>query len=413
MTMKRLAGLRRLLPTISFSWSWSWQFVSTVVIVGAGISLLLFSQLESLLPGYSTSEVATAQASSSLSVIAENPINAPYKLLVYGITAAGLDPLLATRVGSAVVGTATLLLFYVGVRHWHSKRVAFLSTLLFACSAWFLHTARFGTSDIMLPFTVLLFATCGYWIAASEARSGVRYVAGLAALGLSLYVPGAIWFVLIGLLIRRGKDLAFIREKLRVGQKLVLLGLLVLFIGVPLTYGLLQTPSLAPQLLALPTSMPNWMDVLQNFLLLPIQLIAWSNFSAEMWLGNLPLLDAFVSAMLLLGLYYCLKNWKLDRSKLILSAIFTGGVLISLGGVSISMLLPVVYVTVAGGIAVLLGMWLTVFPRNPLARSLGILLVTIAVGASLLFNLRAYFIAWPYNLETRAVYTEKSVTISD
>ncbi len=401
------------MPTLRFSWSWSWQFISTIVIVGAGVALLFFSQLESLLPGYSNTEVAMAESSISLQAIAENPINAPYKLLVYGVTLFNVDALLATRIASAIFGTATLLLFYVGVRHWHTSRVAFLSAVLFACSAWLLHTARFGSGDIMLPFIILLFATCGYWVAASAKRSGWRYIIAVVALSFSIYVPGVIWLVLLGLLIRRGKDLDFIRRRLPVNQKVLLTALLLLLTVAPLIYGIIRTPALGLELLALPTVMPDALEVLKNLALLPINLIIWSDFSPELWLGNLPLLDVFAAAMFFLGIYHCIKNWQLDRSKLLLGLLGVGSVLVALGGISMALLLPAVYVVIAGGIAALLGMWLGVFPRNPLARSLGIVLVTAAVAASVVFNIRVYFVAWPHNAETKAVYTEKSVTIDD
>ncbi len=401
------AGLR--LPKLQFSWAWSWRVVSTLLIIGAGLALLLFGQLESLLPGYSSHEVQIAQESSSFGAIAENPVNAPYKFVVFGLTLVGVDALLATRVASAIFGTATLLLFYVGVRHWHSRRVAFLATTLFALSAWFLFTARFGAGDIMLPFVVLLFATCGYWIAASAQRSTARYLAAVLALSLSIFIPGAIWLVLIGLIVRRGKDIQFLRRRLLLQQKIALGGLLVIFVVLPLIYGVIQTPAAGLELLALPTDMPDMLAMLREFALLPLAFIAWSNFGPEFWLGNLPLLDVFSAAMFLLGLYAAIRDWRLDRAKLLLGLLVLGMALVALGGMPIAVLLPVVYVIIAGGIATLLGQWLVVFPRNPLARSFGIILVTLAVVASLTYNFRLHYIAWPLSSETKAVYTAQTL----
>src|SRR4051812_26315699 len=112
---------------------WGWQIISTAVIVGSLIALLLFSKLHTLLPAYSQTEINSARSSQHLKDAVNNPVYAPYKLTVFTFSYITTDPLLATRLAAASFGTATLVLFYVGMRNWYRRRIAFLATVLFAC----------------------------------------------------------------------------------------------------------------------------------------------------------------------------------------------------------------------------------------------------------------------------------------
>src|SRR5690606_12968540 len=110
-----------------------------------------------------------------------------------------------------------------------------------------------------------------------------------------------------------------------------------------------------------------------------------------------------------LGLYYYFKFRSLARAKLLGACFVIAGILLAVEGpVTTALLLPLVYIVVAGGIALLLGQWLTIFPRNPFARSLGIILLTAAVTMSCVYSLRAYFIAWPNNQTVKAEFAHTS-----
>jgi hypothetical protein len=85
-----------------------------------------------------------------------------------------------------------------------------------------------------------------------------------------------------------------------------------------------------------------------------------------------------------------------------------GLLLVGLGGpVGLSLLVPLLYVWAAAGIAYLTREWLQVFPNNPLARSLGLGLIVLAVGLGCIYNLRAYFVAWPHNQTTRVTFQSR------
>lgn len=391
---------------VRFSLGTWWQIISTAVIVGAALGLLLVSQLETLLPGYSKAEIETV-AGISTSAIIEDPINAPYKVTTLVINKVIDNQLLSTRLSAAFFGILTLGLFYIGIRHWHAKRTAFLATVLFACSAWFLHTARLGTADIMLPFSILLLATSSYWIATAE-HTKFSYFMALLAIGLTVYTPGIIWFIILGLVLRY-KDIRLIKRRLPLPYQIALYLLLFVLILCPLAYSIIRNPHIVMSLFGLPNHWPNIIEIAKNIVTLPVNLFIWALENPQTKLGTLPYADALVGILFPLGIYYYFKFRSLARAKLLGICIIISGLLVSLEGpVTVALLLPFIYIIAAGGLALLLAQWLTVFPRNPFAKSLGIILLTIAVAMSCLYNLRAYFIAWPNNKAVKAEFTESS-----
>jgi hypothetical protein len=105
--------------------------------------------------------------------------------------------------------------------------------------------------------------------------------------------------------------------------------------------------------------------------------------------------------MALLGVLFYAKHLQAPRTRLLGSMFILGAVLFALGGpVPFTVLVPIAYLFVVAGIAYLLHEWLSVFPRNPLARSLGYGVLALAVTLSCTYNLRAYFIAWPHSRTT-------------
>jgi hypothetical protein len=77
------------------------------------------------------------------------------------------------------------------------------------------------------------------------------------------------------------------------------------------------------------------------------------------------------------------------------------------GPVMRTILVPLLYIVAFGGVAYLLHFWLGMFPRNVTARWLGIGIVCLAIGLTITYNLRHYFVAWPHNSDTHTAFTYK------
>jgi hypothetical protein len=127
----------------------------------------------------------------------------------------------------------------------------------------------------------------------------------------------------------------------------------------------------------------------------------------ELHLGRLPLLDIFSTTMFLLGIYYYAVRFTNRRSLILFSSFVLLLLVIPLSPIyilSATILMPLIYICIISGIVELLKQWFSYFPRNPLARSLGVALVVIAIGFTSFYHLERYFIAWPNTPDTKNVY---------
>jgi hypothetical protein len=109
--------------------------------------------------------------------------------------------------------------------------------------------------------------------------------------------------------------------------------------------------------------------------------------------------------MCLIGAYFYARHLKAPRSRLLASYLVIGWILVALGGpVSLSFMVPLMYVLAAMGIAYLMHEWLAVFPKNPLARVTGITLISLLICFAAFYNLRSYFVSWPHNNTTMTTF---------
>lgn len=371
------------------------------------VGVLLFAWLDSLLPGYAAIEVETYQTAVNLSLssLLENPVNAPYYLAVKALSIISDQGYILVRLVSALIGLVTVAIFFWILRKWFSMRTAVLGTLLFATSAWFLHTSRLGSPDGLM-FLLLALVAAGVWLK----RTNNPFVLILCFIlaGLSLYVPGLIWFVIL-VVIWEFKQIDFLFKRQLWAVSLGIL--LFMAMATPLAWAIYRSPELAKSVAGLPTQgWPDLLQVIQNLgLEVPLALFARAPADAVTWLGNLPVLDVFAAAMFILGAYVFAKYGRLSRAKMFIPVIGLGWILVALGGgVSLSVLLPFVYLVIAGGVGLFIDSWIGIFPRNPIAKALGAGLVGLAVTIACIFQLRSYFIAWPNNVETRKVFTHQS-----
>jgi hypothetical protein len=382
-----------------------WTALSSLLIAGLGIFLVLFTGLDSHIAGYSPAEVQAAREVHSLTSIVENPVNAPHKVVTWAFTKLTVDPVFAGRLASATFATFALLLFYVATRMWHGKRVAFLATLLLGTGSWFLLTARSSDPNFSASVAVTLLALSGYWMSL-HFRTVWSYVAVVASLALMVYVPGMVWLVLLGLILRGRSIFQAMTRNLQTWKLMTLIGLLLLFVIAPIAYAGARDMTVLLALLGAPEQLPHWSEVPQNLGWGLLGLFGWQHTPLAFSVGQLPLMDVVTTVLALLGLVYYATKLSLDRTRLLIGVLLLGLMLLSIGSLAgYAYLLPVMYFLAAGGMAYLLMRWLEVFPRNPLARGIGIVLLTLVIGFAVFYNLRAYFIAAPHTDNIRQIYS--------
>lgn len=370
--------------------------------------LLLWFQLGTLTGGYSQEELAALQASNGLRHIWENPANAPFSLIAYlfglaHIGVGGDQAIIPLRATATVIGLLTLTTFYWLVRHWHGERSAILGTVVFGCSAWFLHTARMGTPDVLMFLLIGVIAT-SVWL--KQTDNPLVLLVGFGLTAVLLYIPGMFWLLLIAAIWQMRTLTRLFKEHLLL-MSLGSLGLLALI--APLVWAMYRSTDTLRLMAGLPADhWPNILDFLRQLALIPYHLFVRGPLEPAHWLARLPVLDVFSVVMLLLGAYLYIRHYKLTRSKMVATILVAGALLIALGGaVSISILIPFIYVLVAAGIGLLLDRWQKVFPRNVIAQGVSVGLISIAVIATSWYGLRHYFVAWPNAPATKQVFTIK------
>jgi 4-amino-4-deoxy-L-arabinose transferase-like glycosyltransferase len=391
--------LSKLRTTLQGDWQQLALYAALAILFGG----LLWFKLGSLTGGYSQHELQTALASTGWRHIFDQPLNAPYLVVVRLLSYISDNQLLITRIVSAGIGLATLALFYMLTRYWHGGRTALFGTLLFGVSAWFLHTARLGVPDVLL-FGILALVACYLWL--RRTGSGWALLLGFVLTATLLYVPGMVWFIALGAVFQWKLVDQYFKKNL---WAVTAGGLILLAALVPLGMAIYNHPELAKVYAGLPaTGWPMPLEVLKNIALVPAHIFLQGQVVPEHWLGKLAILDYFTTAMFFLGGYLYLRNTRLRRFWVMAVILIAGAVLASLGGaVTLTVIVPFLYIVAAAGVGFLLDRWLIVFPRNVIAQAVGYVLVSTAVLVTCLYSLQHYFIAWPQAQATKAVFVVK------
>jgi hypothetical protein len=384
------------------------------VIIGLVASFLvvciMFYKLGSLTGGLSIAESHLAMATYGWHGIYRSPLYLPISIarsvilkLYISHTAAVL------RSPSVIFGLLSTISFGSLLLFWHGSRIATLGTILFVTSAWTLHISRLGTNDVvyLLAPTLLLLSCLG--LHRKNENYIVLYLVILAG-GILLYIPGMVWFILANVVLQR-KDLVIGWRCLNTAWKkfvAVLLGVMCL----PLLIHYIITPKHLLIWAGLPQKYSPLSVVAKHFLGVPVHLFVRGPEYSQQWLGRSPVLDLFTLAMTIIGIYFYAMHVHASRTKLLGIYVFISWILIGMGGlVSLSFLVTIMYLCAAAGLAYMIRDWLKVFPNNPVARNLGLALIIIAISLSALYNIRAYFVAWPDNPTTNQTFMVRAQRI--
>jgi len=364
-------------------------FVAALVALCA----LLLYHLGSLTHGLSTNELQAATDPVGWHGIYHAPLDLPLKAVrsvVFVISPNHGQTL--TRLPNAIFGALTIMSFSGLAWLWHGRRTALLVSVLFATNAWVLHVSRYASYDVMylwgISSLLLSHALLPRYVKNKYVWYGV-----LVLWGLLLSIPGMIWFLL--------PEFYLQRSLISKGWKAFgswwqrLLSIIVALIWVPLIIIDFTRSGQLVSWLGAPNHLAGPETLLKQFVGVFVHLFIRGPESPALWLGRAPILDAFALAMSILGIYFYGTRWRSTRGRFLEVTFAIGVILVALHGpVSFSVLVPLMYAAAAMGIAYLIHEWLQVFPLNPLARSLGIGLVTLTVAISCLYNMRAYFVAW-------------------
>ena len=367
---------------------------------------LLLIRLGSMPAHFSANELATYQNNLHFHNIAHNPLNAPYNLVEYALLFIPGHTIAMARLASVGFALIAALLFFMIMLRWHGKRTAWMASVLFATSGWLLHVGRLGTPAVLWLLIPLILILFGSWLARTERHGTAIMVVG-ALLGLMLFVPAAVWFVIAFTLLLSKDILRHFRQAAK-WQGMAAIAFVVVF-AAAIAVSLVRSPDLVRQWLGVPQVLPSYMSMLKVWV---SSLFAYPFFrgpySSELWLGHTPILDVFTTVMFLLGAYFYLTHFRNIRARILAVLFLLGSILTALNGpAGMSFIVPLLYLVAATGITYLLHQWLSVFPKNPVARTFGITLVTLAIACAATYHIIAYYVAWQHSPKTVATFQRK------
>ncbi|HVI60746.1 MAG TPA: hypothetical protein VM535_01175 [Candidatus Saccharimonadales bacterium] len=384
-----------------FASNWRWLLPASLAAVA--LLWLLVYRLGSLVGGLSAAEYVTAIRPVGWHGIYDQAFYLPLNL-VRSIDFAlftGHGQTL-TRLPNTLFGLAAIISFVWLVRIWHGRRTALFAGCLFAAGAWTLHVSRLATFDV-LYFWALPTLLLAHTELQRHSRKAWAWYGSLLLWGLLIYIPGLIWLVLVNIWWQRAAIADGWRHFKRWWQRLAYLALGLIWL--PLLGLHLSRPGKLLTWLGWPADLAAPLTLLKDFAAVFLHLFIRGPEYPQLWLGRAPILDIFTLAACLIGIYFYATHRRAARSRLLATCFGIGVILVALGGpVSLSLLVPLLYLVAATGVAYLMREWLQVFPVNPLARNIGLGLIIAAVSLACLYNLRAYFIAWPHNQVTQTVF---------
>lgn len=374
----------------------------------AFVIMLYIFQINSLTGGFSKIERTYIASTSSFGQIFSETVFMPHKLLSLGANAISENSNYA-RFPSAIIMIFMIICFYVLMERWYTRRIALLSTLLFATSSWTLTIGRQALPTVLyfswLPILALL-----YWTT-SKSKNYLSIFLWVLSLTLAFYVPGLLWFVVVLAASQRQRLRRILVQTPR--WQTVLCLLLFIILTIPFIYSAVQSPLLVLQSLGLPSKLSQITGFPSRLLDIFSQIFVYSSGNPVFHIGHLPYLDVSTILLFIIGLYRL--RYSSARKMMNWSGLITIGWLIGVGSsaVNIAIFIPLIYVFAGSGISFLLVQWFRVFPKNPIARIFATSAMTIVVLLISFYHLSRYYIAWPLNPATKSVFSNTDGKIEE
>lgn len=349
-------------------------------------------------------EATELAGAANKQVIFNNPLQILFKLPEYLLKIVKFNHLWTVRFVPVICGLIIVLSLYYVVKQWYGAKTALATLVMTSTSSWLLGYSRLATPDIVYPTLIAVGLAYGAWLRKTK-HSGLTMLMGVL-LGLGfVYTSGLIWIAILAIFWQR----KVIARRIAEAPKLTMTILIVVGVGIaPLAWAIARQPALitntagfaSDPLQGFSESGIKSVDIIQ-------QLAVEGQKNATYGLVNVAILDIFTYVMAILGLLTLFSYRKLDRSKVLPALLVLIWFLASIGGpVPVVALLPIIYLLAAAGIGRMLSDWLSVFPRNPLARGIGLAVLATTVVFSSYYHLSKYFVAWPNSPATKQLVKE-------
>lgn len=390
-----------------FTQHWRGFFAGIIITTIAAVTLSL--QITTLIDGQNKFESETLRHLESFPDPTERMVNAPYLLPAYLVGSAIDNMLIGARITSVLFGLLATSALFLLLKRWFTIQIASVGSLLFITSSWILAISHQATPLVLLVIAPLLIVVALTAFVNDKKHTFQSFIILVCAVAIALYVPYMLWSVAVVIttvaLLYRHKLAVLNKKQLAISATLFAMLLL------PLLISITQYPGQLREILGIPMQLPTVEQYGKNFLWQFSTLFFVAQPFPELYVGRLPLLDIFSVAMTFLGIYHFSKYMPKRRK---ISFAVLVAVLLLIVPLSVMYQIPmaayvaIVYVFIAAGVYELLRQWFNYFPRNPFARNAAVVLVAVLIGMATLYNLQRFYIAWPNDPDTKAVYVVQS-----
>ncbi len=386
-----------------FSRSYDWPFVVASLLALLSFGILYFNNLQNVGPPQNKIESVAYLGIESGSDLRSNVLFAPHKLFGYLLVKLNAANIVNLRLISVAAVLLAVLIFFLLIKQWFSWRIAAFATVLFATSSWTLFVGRFAAPESMMLVALPVFLYLGSLLKERENDALLSVFTFLSV--ACLYIPGVWLFALVGSIILSSNILlAWNRFNRKEKSVWVLSAALPL---IPLVYGLFEVSALKTWLLwgSLDANLTGFMH---NIRYIPSQLFTHGIPDALRWLPGTPILDVATIVLAGLGAIYIFRDSRYPLRRIALAALTLLCVLLIgiFGPTYFSLLLPLIYLFVAGGITFLLDQWFHIFPNNPFARSFGLVLVSLLIVFICAYQIGRYHYVWPRSEVAKNVFRD-------
>jgi len=396
---------KNLLRQITTSKYRYWFGVGALVIFGLLVAGYKFWSLPN---GLSSAEIAAATEAGHLSPLGlfkefsdslSHLINLPWNLLewlsfkVFGFTE------FAMRLPALI-----LMLFAAGalmltIWKWSSKASAAISSgFIMTTSVMFLSLARTGTATAVAIFLISFIILLVTLLVADELAGWRKIVAQAllcVAAALLIYTPGGLYIVGVLMIIAAvhpKSRLLFLKIKpwkLLIGVVVGLMVLAPLIVGVILRFKN-NDLSLLKELLVLNHAWlwPNLQTLASAFV------GVFGGWTSEI---VLPMISVVELVIIILGLAALGKDITSARSYSVLALLIVSLVLAALNPDLIYLLFVPLMLAAGVGLATLMRSWYRLFPLNPYARTLGLVLLGVLIIGVCWSNIGRYYVSQNYD----------------
>lgn len=380
-------------------------FLVVLIILGL-VALIVLPGIHEYRSFVSPFEDPKALAITDKTVLLENASYLPQRAAQAVVFKLGFETPAYLRMVSVGMAICCIFAMYYVLKHWYTARVAMFGTILFATSSWFLHQARSAEFGMSYIIATLALVCIGVWASERKRPWLLPFVA--LTIGLTLYVPG-FWLLVIFASIFGRREIAFMWGKSSIKSRLLAIFLFLTSLA-PLAYSVFTNPSQYRQILGF----AGGEQALSGAVILKNFGDVWLGFAVRgvdeplRWLVGTPILDAASLILLGLGIYSYHSKLHPIRYKTILWGLIIALILMVLGGFEyIGIAIVFAYLFISAGLGLLLQQWFSVFPKNPVARTVGVTCIAVLVAGIAYFHVTRYYIGWTHADSTRRAIIQK------